>query len=76
MRAIYCKSKKQIVSTVKSKAKVITRRTSLVDGRVYGELKKAGTIIMSGESRKYLCISCAIHSGNISQREKSERKNK
>jgi ribosomal protein S26 len=76
LRPICCKSKKLFVSTVKSKAKVITRRTSLVDARVFGELKKTGAIIMGGQSRQYLCISCAIHSGNISQRTKSERKNK
>jgi len=58
----------------RSKAKAITRRTSLVDAKVYGELKKAGTIIMSGQARKWLCVSCAVHSHHISQRAKEERK--
>ena len=58
----------------RSKAKAVTRRTSLVDGRMYGELKKSGTLILSGEAKKYYCISCAVHSHQISQRAKSERK--
>ncbi|HEY0088264.1 MAG TPA: 30S ribosomal protein S26e [Candidatus Lokiarchaeia archaeon] len=58
----------------RSKAKAITNRTSLVDARMFGELKKTGTIILSGQNTKYYCISCAIHFGAISQREKSLRK--
>ncbi|MFX1426194.1 MAG: 30S ribosomal protein S26e [Promethearchaeota archaeon] len=58
----------------RSKAKAVTRRTSLVDGRMYTELKKAGTIIQSSSTTKYYCISCAIHSHQISQRDKSLRK--
>jgi small subunit ribosomal protein S26e len=58
----------------RSKAKAVTRRTNLVDARMYGELKKAGTIIMGGQSKKYYCISCAVHSHQISQRDKSLRK--
>ncbi|MBY9010117.1 MAG: 30S ribosomal protein S26e, partial [Candidatus Lokiarchaeota archaeon] len=46
----------------RSKAKAVTRRTSLVDGRIYAELKKTGTIIQSPSSKKYYCISCAVHS--------------
>ena len=76
MRKICCKSKKQFVFTVISKAKAVTRRTSLVDGRMYGELKKAGTIIMSGQNKKYFCISCAVHSHQVSQRDKNLRKGK
>ena len=41
----------------RSKAKAVTRRTSLVDSRMYGELKKAGTIIMGGQNKQYYCIS-------------------
>ncbi|MHA1150318.1 MAG: 30S ribosomal protein S26e [Promethearchaeota archaeon] len=58
----------------RSKAKAVTRRTSLVDSRMYTELKKSGTIIMSGQNKKYYCISCAVHSHQVSQRAKSERK--
>ncbi|MFW9940707.1 MAG: 30S ribosomal protein S26e [Promethearchaeota archaeon] len=58
----------------RSKAKAVTRRTSLVDARMYTELKKAGTIIQSSSSTKYYCISCAIHSHQIAQRDKSVRR--
>ncbi|MHA1488074.1 MAG: 30S ribosomal protein S26e [Promethearchaeota archaeon] len=58
----------------RSKAKAVTRRTNLVDGRMFGELKKTGTIIMSGQSRKWYCVSCAVHSHQISQRAKDERR--
>ena len=74
MWKICCKSKKHFVFAVKSKAKAVTRRTSLVDGRMYGELKKAGTIIMSAQNKKYYCISCAVHSHQVSQRSKNLRK--
>ena len=58
----------------RSKAKAVTRRTNLVDARMYGELKKAGTIIMGGQSKKYYCISCAVHGHQVAQRDKSLRK--
>ncbi|MHA2392863.1 MAG: 30S ribosomal protein S26e [Promethearchaeota archaeon] len=58
----------------RSKAKAVTRRVSLVDSRMYTELKKAGTIIQAPSQTKYYCISCAIHSHQISQRDKSLRK--
>jgi ribosomal protein S26 len=41
---------------------------------MYGELKKAGTIIMSGQNKKYYCISCAVHGHQVSQRDKNLRK--
>ncbi|MFX0176289.1 MAG: 30S ribosomal protein S26e [Candidatus Hodarchaeota archaeon] len=58
----------------RSKAKAVTRRVSLVDGRMYAELKKTGTIIQAPSKTKYYCISCAIHSHQISQRDKNLRK--
>ncbi|MHA1104578.1 MAG: 30S ribosomal protein S26e [Promethearchaeota archaeon] len=58
----------------RSKAKTVTRRVSLVDGRMYTELKKQGTIIQTPTKKKYYCISCAVHSGSISQRNKDLRK--
>ncbi|MFX0018634.1 MAG: 30S ribosomal protein S26e [Promethearchaeota archaeon] len=58
----------------RSKAKAVTRRVPLVDGRMYTELKKSGTIIQAPTKTKYYCISCAIHSHQISQRDKSLRK--
>ncbi|TFG24658.1 MAG: 30S ribosomal protein S26e [Promethearchaeota archaeon] len=59
----------------RSKAKAVTRRVSLVDSRMYTELKKEGAIIQAPSKTKYYCISCAVHSGSISQRDKSLRKN-
>jgi len=61
-------------SVPRSKAKVVTQRTRLVDSRMYKELKKEGTIILGGSHRKYLCISCAVHSGVVSQRAEEKRK--
>ncbi|MHA1336160.1 MAG: 30S ribosomal protein S26e [Promethearchaeota archaeon] len=58
----------------RSKAKVVTRKVSLVDGRMYQELKKAGTIIQAPVKKSYACISCAVHRHMVSQRAKAERK--
>ena len=58
----------------RSKAKAFTKKVSLVDYRMYTELKKQGTIIQSPTKKSYLCISCAIHKRKIAQRAKSERK--
>jgi len=58
----------------RSKAKAVTQRVSLVDGRMYAELKKTGTIIQTPSKKKYYCISCAVHSHQISQRNKNLRK--
>jgi ribosomal protein S26 len=41
---------------------------------MFGELKKAGTIIQNPTKKSYYCISCAIHGHQISQRDKSLRK--
>jgi len=61
-------------SVPRSKAKAVTRRVSLVDSRMYTELKKTGTIIQTPTKKKYYCISCAVHSHQISQRNKDLRK--
>jgi small subunit ribosomal protein S26e len=61
-------------SVPRSKAKVVSGRTRLVDPRMRKELKKEGTIILGAQTRRYLCISCAVHSGVVSQRAKSKRK--
>jgi small subunit ribosomal protein S26e len=58
----------------RSKAKAVTKKVSLVDGRMYSELKKSGTIIQAPVKTKYYCISCAVHGHQISQRDKSLRK--
>ncbi|MHA2036597.1 MAG: 30S ribosomal protein S26e [Promethearchaeota archaeon] len=61
-------------TVARSKAKAVTRRVSLVDSRMYTELKKTGTIIQTPTKTKYYCISCAVHQHNVSQRAKSERR--
>lgn len=58
----------------RSKAKAVTRRVSLVDSRMYAELKKTGTIIQTPSTKKYYCISCGVHMGSISQRAKTDRR--
>lgn len=58
----------------RSKAKAVTRRTNLVDSRMFGELKKSGTIIMGGSTKAYYCISCSIHKRMYAQRAKDERR--
>ena len=58
----------------RSKAKAVTQRVSLVDGRMFSELKKTGTIIQTPTKKQYYCISCAVHSHQISQRDKSTRR--
>jgi len=47
---------------------------SLVDGRMFSELKKTGTIIQTPQKKAYACISCAVHRHLVSQRAKIERK--
>ncbi|KKL52491.1 hypothetical protein LCGC14_2284910, partial [marine sediment metagenome] len=39
----------------RSKAKAVTRRVSLVDSRMFAELKKTGTIIQTPSTKKYYC---------------------
>ena len=63
-----------VLTVARSKAKAVTRRVSLVDSRMYTELKKTGTIIQTPTKTKYYCISCAVHQHNVSQRAKSERR--
>lgn len=58
----------------RSKAKQFTKRVSLVDSRIFKELRDAGAIIQRSEERIYYCISCAIHKHKISQRAKTTRK--
>ncbi|MGB5911347.1 MAG: 30S ribosomal protein S26e [Promethearchaeia archaeon] len=58
----------------RSKAKAVTRRVPLVDGRMYTELKKSGTIIQAPTKTKYYCISCSVHAGTVSQRAKADRR--
>jgi ribosomal protein S26 len=58
----------------RSKAKAFTKKVSLVDYRMYTELKKQGSLIQAPVKKAYLCISCAIHKRKIAQRAKTDRK--
>jgi small subunit ribosomal protein S26e len=58
----------------RDKAKRTSRYTSLVDSRLYKELKQKGAQIARTRTVKYLCISCAVHRGVVKVRGKNERK--
>jgi small subunit ribosomal protein S26e len=58
----------------RDKAKRTTRYTSLVDSRLFKELRDQGSQIARYRTTKYLCISCAVHRGVVKVRGKSERK--
>lgn len=58
----------------RDKAKRITRYTSLVDSRLFKELRQQGAQIARTRTTKYLCISCAVHRGVVKVRSKDERK--
>ena len=58
----------------RDKAKRTTRYTSLVDSRLFKELRAQGTQIARYRTTKYLCISCAVHRGVVKVRGKNERK--
>jgi len=60
----------------RDKAKRITRYTSLVDSRLFKELKQQGAQISRVRTTKYLCISCAVHRGVVKVRNKNERKSR
>ena len=58
----------------RDKAKRTTRYTSLVDSRLFKELRAQGSQIARYRTTKYLCISCAVHRGVVKVRGKKERK--
>ena len=58
----------------RDKAKKQTKYTSLVDSRIYKELKDQGARINRTRVTKYMCISCAVHRGNVKIRSKEDRK--
>ena len=60
----------------KSKAKRVTRRTNLMEGVIYKELRQTGTIMPSSSVSKWYCVSCAIHSHTLKIRSDDERKDK
>jgi small subunit ribosomal protein S26e len=58
----------------RDKAKRVSRRVSLVDSRLYKELRQRGTYIASRTETKYYCVSCAVHRGVVKVRSKNERR--
>ncbi|MGD9131823.1 MAG: 30S ribosomal protein S26e [Candidatus Bathyarchaeota archaeon] len=58
----------------RDKAKRVSRRVSLVDSRLYKELRQKGTYIASRTETTYYCISCAVHRGVVKVRSKNERR--
>jgi small subunit ribosomal protein S26e len=58
----------------RDKAKRVSRRVSLVDSRLYKELRQKGTYIASRTETKYYCVSCAVHRGVVKVRSKNERR--
>jgi len=58
----------------RDKAKRSSRRVSLVDSRLYKELRQKGAHISSRVATKYYCVSCAVHRGVVNVRARDERK--
>lgn len=58
----------------RSKAKKIYRRTSLVDPYLAKQLVKKGAYFPGSQSVRYYCVSCAVHRGYYSPRNKQERR--
>jgi len=58
----------------RDKAKKVMKRTSMLDPTLTRELRKQGAYIPSSTRAKYYCISCAVHRGISSPRQKEKRK--
>ena len=58
----------------RDKAKKVFRRVSLVDSRLYKELRQKGTYMPTQTAVKNYCISCAIHSHVVNIRARGERR--
>ena len=61
-------------SVPRDKAKKRTRRSSVVDPKIYKELKKQGAIIPRRTSIDYYCVKCAVHYRVVKIRSKDSRK--
>ncbi|MCK5562934.1 30S ribosomal protein S26e [Candidatus Bathyarchaeota archaeon] len=58
----------------RDKAKKTSRRVSLVDSRLYKELRQQGAYMPTHVATRYYCISCAVHRGVVKVRARVERK--
>ena len=58
----------------RDKAKKVSRRVSMVDSRLFKELRQKGAYITSRVDTKYYCVSCAVHRGVVKVRAKDKRK--
>lgn len=56
------------------KAKRIYRRSSFIEPRLAYELRKKGAYIPGSQQVSYLCISCSVHFGRYSPRQKDQRR--
>lgn len=58
----------------RDKAKKRTRISSVVDPKIYKELRQQGAIIPRRTTTEYFCIKCAVHYGIVKIRSKDQRK--
>jgi ribosomal protein S26 len=60
----------------RSKAKKVSRPTSLMEGVIAKELREQGAILPNARNTQYLCVSCAIHTHAVNIRPNADRKKK
>ncbi len=58
----------------RDKAKKRSATKSVVDPKIYKELKQQGAIIPRRHTVKYYCVKCAVHYRLVKIRSKDERK--
>lgn len=58
----------------RDKAKVKSSFKNIVDPTIGKELRQAGTIVPRIPTRRYFCVSCAIHTGVVKIRSGDDRK--
>ncbi|TFG20551.1 MAG: 30S ribosomal protein S26e [Promethearchaeota archaeon] len=58
----------------RSKAKRVTRPTRLMEGVIAKELRQSGAIMPNGQSSRWYCVSCAVHSHTVKIRSSADRK--
>lgn len=58
------------------KVKKVSKRISFIEPNLARELRQQGAYIGGGTTIRYYCISCAVHRGIASPRQKEMRKEK